>query len=446
MFQRYGKKSGQGLASTPQELTRIVPVEQLLGDERRRVTLQNIRRQVSLASARYDSLCFSLLHTFSGYCQQFPETDNSYYAYPGGMLDRALNRTEAALELFRTVIISGEDTLLSEDQMLWQYALFSAALLKGISKLKLHLKVNLFDAAGQPLKLWNPLLESLSAVGSQYSYAWEKGAEPELSHRLNILMARQLMPASGFAWIASHPQVLAVWLALLSDDTRSAGTLGALLVRADALSLRRALMGLIADGRGRGTRAARMSTFVDVPEGGRLSREQETGVVFLQWLAEVMANGQLQLNKPPLMMVLAGMMLLPEAFQLFVRQHPEYKNWLAVQKGLLSLGIHRVAVDGGFESRYEQANTQQIHTGIVLDDYALALPESVLVHNLYTGSESRMSALEVINLTESGAQALLVQQSMQKSQLLQQLNPQGEWKTQEMPAGFLQKPGSVRGG
>ena len=43
------------------------------------------------------------------------------------------------------------------------------------------------------------------------------------------------MPVSGFAWIASNPQVLAVWLALLNEDQRSAGTLGAILIRADAI-------------------------------------------------------------------------------------------------------------------------------------------------------------------------------------------------------------------
>ena len=33
-------------------------------------------------------------------------------------------------------------------------------------------------------------------------------------------------------------------------------------------------------------------------------------------------------------------------FQLFMREHPEYKNWQAVQNGFLSLGLHRRAADG----------------------------------------------------------------------------------------------------
>ena len=64
-------------------------------------------------------------------------------------------------------------------------------------------------------------------VGSHYHFEFLPEGDKDLRCRLNVLLARLLMPASGFAWIISNPQVLAVWLALLSEDARSAGTLGA---------------------------------------------------------------------------------------------------------------------------------------------------------------------------------------------------------------------------
>ena len=74
------------------------------------------------------------------------------------------------------------------------------------------------------LKQWNPLLESLNNVGSYYTYEFQKDGDIEFRRRLNLLIAKAIMPPSGFNWIASNPEVLAIWLALLNEDQASAGT------------------------------------------------------------------------------------------------------------------------------------------------------------------------------------------------------------------------------
>ncbi|CEK12178.1 conjugal transfer nickase/helicase domain-containing protein [Legionella hackeliae] len=446
MFNRYGKKAKSLNAKALSDLTRIVQAPLLLAEEKRKVLVTQIKEASALEEARFDSLCLSLMHNFVNHCQNLPETANSYYSHQGGFLDHALNRTEAALSLFKQYIIQEGQAELSEEQKLWQYALFSAAILQGVAKLHIDFQIELYDNHGQFLKQWNPLLESLVAVGSHYSYEFQKETDEDFRRRLNLLLARLLMPASGFAWIASHPQVLAVWLALLNEDLQGAGTLGAILIRANAIALQRYFNQMMVRNYGsRGGRYGRVSTFAGgVPES--ISEiEQQLGVEFIQWLTKALDAGRIMVNKSPLFMVPGGMLMSPDIFKLFVREHPEYKNWQAIQNGFLSLGLHRLAPDGTIHSRFEQSNTQQMHNGIVFADYAVALPAKVQVNHLNTGKSSTISATELIYQTQFHSH-FTRQQSNSIISPIPHLNANGKWQPLTAPAvQTLLKPGVTNG-
>lgn len=298
MFHRQRKSSISAQSKSLKDLIRMVTAEQFLSEEKRQVLLQKMRALSGLEASRYESLCSVLIENLVNYCQNLPETANSYYSQPGGMVDHALNRTEAALSLFKEFTVQEQPDLLSEEQKLWQYALYSAAILQGIGKLFDEFRINLFDSNGQLLKQWNPLLESLIQTGSYYDYQFEKEADAEFRRRLNLLLARTLMPVSGFAWIASNPEVLAVWLALLNEDYHSAGTLGAILIRADAIAIQRYFLAFMArSGARRSGRYGRAVTFTGgVPES-ITEKEQAIGVEFIQWLIKSLDEGRIMVNK-----------------------------------------------------------------------------------------------------------------------------------------------------
>ena len=264
MFHRHGKKARPTQSRPLHELTAVATPKTLLAESKRHALMQKIAESSALDSARFDNLCLKLLHNFANQCQSLPETANSYYALPGGLLDHALNRTEAALHLLRQQMVQEHDAELSEEQKLWLYALFSAAILQGIGKLQLDYRIELFDINGLLTRPCNPLLEGL-ASSSKYYYEFIQGSEDDLRRRLNLLLAYQLMPESGFAWIAGNPQVLAAWLALLNEDPNAAGMLGLILERADAIAIQRDLSEFaikhIHAGGGRG---GKISTFIDV--------------------------------------------------------------------------------------------------------------------------------------------------------------------------------------
>jgi integrating conjugative element relaxase (TIGR03760 family) len=444
LFHRYGKKTKSSLKTKPlKDLTRIVQASALLAEEKRTVLLAQIRAANDLEEPRFDSLCLSLVHNLAQHCQSLPETANSYYSQQGGLIDHALNRTEAALSLFKQYVVKEGE--LSEEQRLWQYALFSAALLQGIGKLQTDFSLALYDNNGHFLKQWNPLLESLMAVGSYYSHEFLEEADEKFRRRVNLLLARLLMPAGGFSWIASNSDVLAVWLALLNEDLQGAGTLGAILVRANAIALQRYFnQFLIRHYGSRGGRYGRASTFAGGLPEPISEIEQQIGIEFLQWLNKALESGRLMLNKAPLFMVPGGLLMSADMFKLFIREHPEYKNWQAIQSGFLSLGLHRLGPGGSIYSRFEQANTQQMHSGVVFAEYAVVLPAKVEIHHLSTGKSHTMTAIEVIHEAQS-THNFTKQQASYTAHPLLHLNASGQWQHAVPSERANPKPGARSG-
>lgn len=448
MFHRYGKRGKPLETRALKDLTRISPAALLLAEERRTLLLSQIKTLSALDETRFDALVLTLIHNLVSHCQSLPETANSYYSQPGGVLDYALNRTEAALGIFQEFVLNENTSELSEEQKLWQYALLSAAILRGLGKLYIDYKVEIFDEQARLTKEWNPLLDSLLGSGSYYRFEFDNEQEEDFRKRLNLLIARLIMPAPAFAWLAANPDVLSVWLALLNEDYEGAGTLGAILIRADAIAIARSfnLMGL----RGLGNRSGRFGR-VGSFSGGQpesvVEMEQQLGLEFLQWLTKSLESGQIVVNRPPLFMVPGGMLMTTDMFRLFIREHPEFKNWMAVQNAFLSLGLHGLNAEGGLESRFEQQSNKQIHTGILVSNYAVVLPEKLQAIDFSNKKTHNISATELIHQVNHGG-VLTQQQQLQANSGIFVLSRSGEWQaraSEQMTSG-LNRPGSGKHG
>ena len=173
----------------------------------------------------------------------------------------------------------------------------------------------------------------------------EIGVDVEFGGHLNLLIGRLLMPEDGFALISSESEILSIWLALLHEDYNAAGTLGAILVRANAIALQRYLnqLKLQKSTFKVGDHYNRVGTFPNFNPDAIDVLEQKIGIEFIQWLAQSLEAGELILNQAHLLMAQGGVLLGVEVFKLFVKSHPEYRSWVAVQNGFLSLGLHKDA-------------------------------------------------------------------------------------------------------
>lgn len=399
------------------DLVAMLSPEILLSENKRAELLKKIRLSSTFEPTRFDSICSLLIQNLSNYYQLLPETTHSYYALPGGLIDHALNRTEAALQLFREYIITENEADLSEEQKLMLYVLLSASFLQGVGKLHLDYKIELHDQNGQFLKQWNPLLEKMTYLGSHYYYEFLSEGEADSRRRLNILLARSLMPVTGFSWIASDPKALALWLALLDEDLAGSGMLGAILIRADGIAIQRYFNEyFIKNAHSRSPRTTRMTTFIDATLNNG-DKDQVTGIEFIQWLKQNLEDGKLTLNESPLIITQGGLVILAEVFHLFVREHAEYKNWLAVKKGFLSLHLHT-------DTLSQEATTHQDSTcTISLEKLGSILPEQLSFRNPNTGKTSALSALQLL-------QHLQTNKESDKALFL---NKAGQWQALDTP-------------
>ena len=400
MFNRYTQKNKTAENPPAKELTLFSKPAVILADERRVQLLQQIELFFATdQDNRFQTHAYPLLANLINHVQLLPETSNSYYSQAGGLLDHALNRTEAALDLFRQFIVVDEQSNYSEEQKLWQYALYSASLLQGIGKLCIDFSISRYDKNGQSLEAWNPLLDALVAEGAAYHYQFEKDVEIEFRRRLNLLIARLLMPENGFTWIASDPQVLAVWLALLNEDYHGAGTLGAILIRANAISIRRYFERFLILERSKPIRS-RVSTFSGgVPESVE-DLSTKVGAEFLKWLQDAIASGELAFNQPPLLMVTGGLLVSSDIFKRFAKTHAGYQSWIAVQNGFLSLGLHQVGPNGEVDFRVESPHDHAMMNGIVFSEFGVVLPDQINAHQAQTGNLVTLSATELIHQAE----------------------------------------------
>src|SRR3990167_6403912 len=267
MFINPNKNKTKQKAVCPKQLIQVQTSEFLLNTQQRQTLITSIQTHSLLSTAKFQTLGINLIHKVAGYCQLLPETAHSYYANQGGLFDHALHRTEAALTLIQAYLLEDASThTYSDIQALWQYALMSASLLQGLGKLYCEFEITHYNQHGLDACIWNPLITSPENAGKFYFYQFTSEPSIEFRQRLNLLLANILIPIEGLQWLSSNRDVMKIWLALLNEDPENAGTLGTVLIRADAIAIQRYFHNLIAlhhDSGGRSGRRNRLSTFSD---------------------------------------------------------------------------------------------------------------------------------------------------------------------------------------
>ena len=277
-------------------LLAVMFAEQLLKSDRINDALRKIKQHLGFKHDQFQALCKPLIDNVAQYCQQLPDSTCHYYAENGGLLNYGFSRTVAALELLQSFLVRNDASEISEEQLLWSYALFSAGLLQGLGKLYTDYKIDLFDDKGKFLHIWNPLVDYALTTDTYYDYEFINEYENDLRCRINLLLAKQLMPEVGMKWIASNSEVLASWLALLNEDYDAAGMLGALLRRANIVAQQLYLEEFLE--RNGHIQHPLSNKFIDGADiQFAATHDFMLGAKFLHWLTVALANGHIQLNK-----------------------------------------------------------------------------------------------------------------------------------------------------
>jgi len=209
--------------------TPLLTAEELLSTEKRQQILSDMRTLLNLPDDEYNRVFLRDIHAFALFVQNLPETERSFYASLGGLIDHALERASLSLFLARTYLLPEGTTLssVSEEEMLWVYAIFTASLLLDVGKIFTRHIVSVTDKDGAMIEAWNPFTGPMEAKDNKthYIFGFEDDPNDHLRWMITPLLARQIISAEGFVWLSSNEEVLQAWIGLLTDDQREMGWL-----------------------------------------------------------------------------------------------------------------------------------------------------------------------------------------------------------------------------
>lgn len=229
LMNKLRKKPISDSVALQKNATPILTAEELLSTEKRQQILSEMRALLSLPDEEYNRIFLADIHAFALFVQNLPETERSFYASLGGLIDHALERASLSLFLARTYLLPEGSTLasVSEEEMLWVYAIFTASLLLDVGKIPTRHIVSLTDKEANPIQAWHPFMGPMQVKDNQTHFVFGFSDTPNdhLRWLITPLLARQIISPEGFNWLSSNEEVLQAWIGLLTDDQREMGWL-----------------------------------------------------------------------------------------------------------------------------------------------------------------------------------------------------------------------------
>jgi len=241
-----GYHSGQSLTRTaPKNSLPITDAAVLLAAPHRQAMIRQLGDLVSCSRSDFESLYLAALSNYAQLVQELPASEAHHHAGRGGMLDHGLETVVRALTLRRGHMlppgVSPEVQAAKQD--VWTYGVFSAALLHDIGKPLADQQVGLVDNSGQVVAIWNPWSGPMVSEYAGYRTAFIRDRDYGLHERVASLIAHQVIPTIGMAWLTNERPLLTVWLAAIQGDIDDADVLGKIVKQADQHSVAQNLVG-----------------------------------------------------------------------------------------------------------------------------------------------------------------------------------------------------------
>lgn len=204
-----------------------------------------IRGMAGVPDSHWNTLYHPLIDALARFVQQLPASEAHHHAAPGGLLRHALEVAFEAMKLRRGALLppgaSAEE--LARLQDVWSYACITAALLHDIGKPLADQRITLFGPHQALIGLWSPVDGPMPPLARCYRVEFVVKRRYRRHERLSPLLAGHIVPAQGLRWLADEPEVMDTWLAALQGEYEAAGPLGAIVAKADGLSVARDLSG-----------------------------------------------------------------------------------------------------------------------------------------------------------------------------------------------------------
>lgn len=333
---------------TSRSLFPILSADKLLAGPDHAKLLDKLKNLIGLSPNHYDVLYTHLIHNFAEFVQVLPLGESGRVA---SVLNEGLEHALVSMQLLSEAGLTKTDQLLT-------YAVFSAALMQDVGKVTVNRKIMISDRTGIFIQEWLPHGQPMpQSVGSHFKIRYTQDAPLRMSSRVTPIFARQLMPEAGYSWIATHPEMLTMWLATLGDSTDDdSGTVG--------IQLNIALRKL---------KAEKPAHLPEVPVEIFDGADTKSGEAFWEWLQEQLKEGKVELDKvgSGIESVAGGLLLHNEIFLHFHESHMKAGDWIVTQAEFNHLGLTELSgEDKVIRKYYARSPYEQSGEGQTMDKAA----------------------------------------------------------------------------
>jgi integrating conjugative element relaxase (TIGR03760 family) len=191
----------------------------------------------SLTQSVFDEYLLAPICRYAELVQLLPASESHHHAYPGGMLDHALETACYGLRLRQRHLLPPDAK--PEDQSsageLWSAAVIHGALMHDVAKTLVDVEIHLED--GREWRLWN------GPIPAPYRVMYRAGREYHLHAAVNPLLCERVLGTRVLDWLMTQPKLLALFMYTIAGHTERGGIVAELIYHADRASVAKALGG-----------------------------------------------------------------------------------------------------------------------------------------------------------------------------------------------------------
>ncbi len=216
---------------------------EILTQKKNHDCVKSIRQSAGLSDSLFDLYYQSSLLAVAELLQSTPGSEGHHHAWPGGLITHVLESAANSLRFRKQITYpaGGEAEEKEKKRDLFTYAVFASAILHDIAKPLTDQRIGIYNRWGQYLRDWNPAVECIRDVPKAKYVRIEFRRNRVYTHHQNssLLFAQRVLPACGFQWIESDPEIYGEFLDSFSSDP--VGQIYPLVKKGDQLSVSRAL-------------------------------------------------------------------------------------------------------------------------------------------------------------------------------------------------------------
>ncbi len=309
----------------PPDLNAVKKADDLLNTENNLILVEKLRSL--MPTSRFNHFYLPIIKKFAEFVQDIPLIQHGFFNQQMNFLERGLERSSRTLSLCLEYFFPEEVNFshVSDKDILWIYAIFTAALFLDIGKLAVKYSIHLYENEKKDsFKKWNL---SQGAINKTYKYQIDYIKEnfDNLEHDITPILARQILDSAtdigsegeGFNWIASDLKVLETWLNLLSgkEDRIPMTSFMSMVPRAE----------------------------IEIIENTRANAQVEitdpAGEAFLQWLRKELAEGKILINEKDSKINISNekIFISSDIFREFADKNANYEHPEVIRKQFINI-------------------------------------------------------------------------------------------------------------